>query len=388
MSYLGEEVNMMKISLYTKVFLAILAIGMGFYYYNLNASDKKITSVYIPLWKDFKDLNLHDKNIDIAILAFAKIDKTNVYFDLDPAKNEIIKENIKKLQANNKKTSFILGVGGYKADGFSDASLDGNRYNFTESMIAMVKELDLDGIDIDWEYPAFDSWNTTKARPEDTKNFTSLMKELDEKLDRLPRKNKNYYLTFAAGNEEWFFKNVEVKKVEKYVDFINVMSYDLTGTWSDTTGYNSNLFIDKHKKSKTSVDRIIRLYLDRDVDPSKLLLGIPAYSYGWEKVKSDANKDASFSLGKPINIDKVDLSYKSIKEKYLDQDGFKRYFDDTAKTAYLYDGDTFITYEDKEALQAKVKYIKDKKLAGVMVWEYSQDSDDGIVKYLSDNLNK
>lgn len=62
------------------------------------------------------------------------------------------------------------------------------------------------------------------------------------------------------------------------------------------------------------MDRIIRMYLDRDVDPNKLLLGIPAYSYGWENVKSNANKDASFSLGKPINIDKVDLSYKTIKK--------------------------------------------------------------------------
>nr|WP_205517000.1 glycosyl hydrolase family 18 protein [Paenibacillus sp. SYP-B3998] len=380
---------MIKISLYTKAFLALLAVSMGIYFYDINYSDKKVTSVYIPVWKDFKDLNLKDKNIDIAIIAFAKINKTDVYFDQNPARNEEIKQNIKKLKANNKKTNFVLGVGGYKADGFSDASLDGNRYYFTENIVKMVKELDLDGIDIDWEYPAFDSWETTKARTEDTKNFTNLMKELKERLDRLPRKDKNYYLTFAAGNEDWYFKNVEVKKVEKYVDFINVMSYDLTGAWSDTTGYNSNLYKDKNDKSKTSVDRIINLFIDHDIDPKKLLLGIPAYSYGWEKVKSDApGSDGAFSLGKPINIDKVDLSYKTIKEKYLDQDGFKRYYDDTAKAAYLYDGNTFITYEDQEALKAKIKYIKDKKLAGAMVWEYSQDSEDGIVKYLSDNLNK
>ncbi|WP_036648440.1 glycoside hydrolase family 18 protein [Paenibacillus pini] len=378
----------MKISLYTKAFLAALTLGMGFYFYNINFTDHKITSVYIPIWKDLKDISLKDKNIDIAILAFAKINKTNVYFDLDPAKNEAIKQNIKKLKENNKKTSFILGIGGYKADGFSDASMDGNRYFFTESMIALVKELDLDGIDIDWEYPAFDSWNTTKARTEDTKNFTNLMKELKEKLDILPRKNKNYYLSFAAGNEDWYFENVEVTKVEKYVDFINVMSYDLTGAWSDTTGYNSNLFKDKQEKSKTSVDRIINLFIDHDIDPSKLLLGIPAYSYGWENVKSSPDDHGAFSTGKPIDINKVDLSYKTIKEKYLNKDGFKRYYDDTAKTAYLYDGSTFITYEDQEALQAKIKYIKDKKLAGAMVWEYSQDSDHGIVDYLSDNLNK
>lgn len=70
--------------------------------------------MYIPLWKDFKDLNLKDKNIDIAILAFAKIDKTNVYFDLDPAKNEIIKENIKKLQGNNKKRASSLVLAAIK----------------------------------------------------------------------------------------------------------------------------------------------------------------------------------------------------------------------------------------------------------------------------------
>ncbi len=153
-------------------------------------------------------------------------------------------------------------------------------------------------------------------------------------------------------------------------------------------GYNSNLFKDKNGKSRTSVDRIINLYLERNIDPSKLLLGVPAYSYAWENVKSATNKDAVFSVGKPININKRDFSYKTIKDKYLDQDGFKRYFDDTAKAAYLYDGNTFITYEDEEALKAKVKYIRDKKLAGVMVWEYSQDSDDGIINYLADNLNK
>ncbi|MWV43018.1 chitinase [Paenibacillus sp. HJL G12] len=378
----------MKISLYTKAFLAALTIGMGMYFYHINNSDHKITSVYIPVWKDFKDLSLEGKNVDIAILAFAKIDKTNIYFDQDPAKNEVIKQNIKQLAAKNKNTSFILGVGGYKADGFSDASMDGKRYSFTENMVELVKELDLDGIDIDWEYPAFDSWNTTKARPEDTKNFTHLMKELKEKLDRLPRKNKNYYLSFAAGNEDWYFKNVEVKKVEKYVDFINVMSYDLTGAWSDTTGYNSNLYTDKNDKSKTSVDRIISLYLDHNIDPKKLLLGVPAYSYGWENVKSDPGQQGAFSKGKPIDINTIDLSYKTLKEKYLNQDGFKRYYDDTAKTAYLYDGNTFVTYEDQEALSAKINYIKDKHLAGAMVWEYSQDSDDGIVKYLSDHLNE
>ncbi|WGU92316.1 glycosyl hydrolase family 18 protein [Paenibacillus dendritiformis] len=378
----------MKVNLLTKCFIVVLLAGMGLYFYQIsNAEDRKVTAVYVEAWKDYKNIKLSDKNVDIAFIAFAKIDGTNIYFHEDGTTNDQIKENIKKLKEHNPKTKMVLAIGGYGADGFSDASLDGNRYLFTESIINMVKELELDGVDIDWEYPAFHAWNTQKARPEDTQNFTSLMKELREKLYRLPHpKNKKYLLTFASGTQDWYFQNVEVNKVEKYVDYINVMTYDFTGRWSDTTGYNSNLYPDREKKTKHSIDQVITMYLEHEIDSTKLLLGVPAYSYGWKDVKSKS--DGAFSPGKPIDIDNTDLSYKTIEKSYLNKNGYKRYYDDQAKTAYLYNGNTFISYEDKEALAEKVKYIKAKDLGGAMVWEYSQDAEDGIVKFLGENLNK
>ncbi|MFS0840344.1 glycoside hydrolase family 18 protein [Paenibacillus sp. 1P03SA] len=379
----------MKIHLYTKLFVALLISGMGLYFYNTTqAKDHKINSVYvIPTGDNMAEINFEEKKIDIAFLAFAQIgDKYKVAFHKDEAADAEIKENIKKLKKNNPKTSLVLAVGGYGADGFSDASLQENRQTFTDNIVALVKELGLDGVDIDWEYPASDAWGTQKSRSEDTQNFTYLMKELREKLNRLPHKNKKYILTFASGTQDWYFKNVEVKKVEKYVDYINVMSYDLTGKWSDTTGLNSNLYKDAENKSIDSVDSIVQLYLSHHIDPAKLLLGVPAYSYGWEDVKSDS--DGAFSPGKPIDIDKTDLSYKTIEEKYMDKNGFKRYFDEKAKAAYLYDGKTFISYEDKEALREKIAYIKAHNLGGAMVWEYSQDADDGLVKFLGDHLNE
>ncbi|TDL48875.1 chitinase [Paenibacillus dendritiformis] len=378
----------MKVNLLTKCFIVVLLAGMGLYFYQIsNAEDRKVTAVYVEAWKDYKNIKLSEKNVDIAFIAFAKIDGTNIYFHEDGTTNDQIKENIKKLKEHNPKTKMVLAIGGYGADGFSDASLDGNRYLFTESIINMVKELELDGVDIDWEYPAFHAWNTQKARPEDTQNFTSLMKELREKLYRLPHpKNKKYLLTFASGTQDWYFQNVEVKKVEKYVDYINVMTYDFTGRWSDTTGYNSNLYPDRGNKAKHSIDQVITMYLDHEIDSKKLLLGVPAYSYGWKDVKSKT--DGAFTPGKPIDIDKTDLSYKTIEKSYLNKNGYKRYYDDQAKTAYLYNGNTFISYEDKEALAEKVKYIKAKDLGGAMVWEYSQDAEDGIVKFLGEKLNK
>lgn len=380
----------MRITIYTKIFIVVLLAGMGLYFYQISAAeDRKITAVYVEAWQDYRNLKLSEKGVDIAFIAFAKINGTDLYFHEDSTTNNQIKENIKQLKTANPKTQLVLAVGGYGADGFSDASLDGNRYLFTESIINLVKELDLDGVDIDWEYPAFHAWNTQKARPEDTKNFTSLMKELREKLYRLPHKNKKYLLTFASGTQDWYFQNVEVKKVEKYVDYINVMTYDLTGKWSDTTGFNSNLYVDSQGKSKHSIDGIISMYLDHDIDSRKLLLGVPAYSYGWKNVKEAmGTKDGLFAPGTPIDIDKVNLNYKQIEKAYLNKNGFKLYYDNKAKAAYLYDGNTFISYEDQEALKEKVAYIQSKNLGGAMVWHYSQDAEDGIVKYLTEHLNE
>ncbi|WMT43089.1 glycosyl hydrolase family 18 protein [Paenibacillus sp. D2_2] len=378
----------MKISLYTKVFVIVLLAGMGLYFYQISsAEDHKVVAVYVEAWRDADNVRLSDKNVDIAYIAFAKIAGTRLYFHEDEATNEQIKRNIQKMKENNPTTRFVLAIGGYGVDGFSDATMDENRYLFTESIVEMIRELKLDGVDIDWEYPAFHAWNTQKSRPEDTQNFTSLMKELKEKMYRLPFKNKGYLLTFAAGTQDWYFQNVEVQKVAKYVDYINVMSYDLIGQWSDQTGFNANLFMDRGNKSQMSVDQIITMYLDHDIDSKKLLLGIPAYSYAWKNVKNSWN-DGAFAPGQAVDIEQLDFTYKVIQKSYMNKNGYKRYFDDQAKAAYLYNGETFITYEDTEALVEKVKYIHQHDLGGAMVWEYSQDAEDGIVKFLGDQLRQ
>ena len=379
----------MRITIYTKIFIVMLLAGMGLYFYQISAEeDRKITAVYVEAWQDYRNIKLSEKGVDIAFIAFAKIKGTDLYFHEDSMTNNQIKENIKQLKAANPKTQMVLAVGGYGADGFSDASLDGNRYLFTESIINVVKELDLDGVDIDWEYPAFHAWNTQKARPEDTKNFTSLMKELREKLYRLPHKKKKYLLTFASGTQDWYFQNVEVKSGE--VRGFH-QRHDLRPDRQVVGHHGLQLQSVRGQpgKSKYSIDGIISMYLDHDIDSRKLLLGIPAYSYGWKNVKENKGaKNGLFAPGTPIDIDKVNLHYKQIEKAYLNKNGFKRYYDNKAKAAYLYDGHTFISYEDKEALKEKVSYIQSKNLAGAMVWQYSQDAEDGIVNYLSEHLNE
>ncbi|WP_028596582.1 glycoside hydrolase family 18 protein [Paenibacillus assamensis] len=377
----------MKVSIFTKIFIALLIVGMSTYMYMTNTKDEKVTAAYIPIYKTIDESQLD--YLDIAYISFANIDKNEIYFSKDKAADEEIKNTIKRWKQEHQKTRFVLGVGGYAVDGFSDAALDENRDEFTDNIINMVRELGLDGVEIDWEYPAYDAWNTQKARDIDTVNFTSLMKELREKLDKLPKKNKNYLLSYAAGTQEWYFTNVEVKKVEPYIDYINVMSYDLTGEWSDTTAHNANLYVDSKGIATNSIDEVMNRYLSRQIDSKKILMGIPAYSYGWKNVHRDKEKQLQglYTVGDSIDIDKFDISYKTLVSTFMDKQGFKRYYDDKAKAAYLYNGDIFITYEDQQALEAKVKYIQEKNLGGAMVWEYSHDAKDGIMKYLFEHLD-
>ena len=75
-----------------------------------------------------------------------------------------------------------------------------------------------DGIDLDWEYP-----NTT-LHPEERHLHTEMLRMLREKLDALDRK---YYLSVAVPDCEWTFRITELDESQKYLDYINVMTYDM-----------------------------------------------------------------------------------------------------------------------------------------------------------------
>jgi len=127
----------MKVSLYTKLFIAALLVGMSLYAYNVSSqAEQKITSVYIPIWKDISQMNWKDQAIDIAFIAFARIDKNNIYFHENKDENERIKQQITKLKEQHPQTRFVLAVGGYNADGFSDAAMDGNRIRSRKALLA------------------------------------------------------------------------------------------------------------------------------------------------------------------------------------------------------------------------------------------------------------
>src|SRR5258707_4688872 len=96
-----------------------------------------------------------------------------------------------------------------------------------------------DGIDIDWEYPASPGNVGNVYRPVDTKNFTLLLAEFRKQLDALGKQTgKHYLLSIAAPAGKAQYSKIQLNKIGKYLNWINLMTYDYHGPWKPNVPTN------------------------------------------------------------------------------------------------------------------------------------------------------
>ena len=277
------------------------------------------------------------------------------------------------LRKDNPTLTVLVSVGGWLwSTDFSDVALTpASRARFIASVVEYLRRYDLDGLDIDWEYPGMVG-SGHPFRSEDGHNFTLLLKELRNQFNSESRKtNHKLILTIAAGASDDYIRHTELAKVQKYVDTINLMAYDYYEPGSDPlTGHHAPLFTNPADPKKISGDASVRAFEKAGVPSRKILLGVPFYGHVWQQV-ADVNHGL-FQSGKPVPH--AYMPYSQITVDLADG-SFQRYWDPTAKAPYLYSRDKqmFISYEDSESLTAKCNYILTNKLGGVMFWDYAGD---------------
>ena len=147
----------------------------------------------------------------------------------------------------NKNLKILISVGGWGGcKYFSDAALsDASRLKFANSAVALLKKHKLDGVDIDWEYPAQVGAGNI-FRPEDKKNFTLFLKAIRDQLDVVGKQDNrtgsnHYLLTAATGGDTAFVNHTELGNAQKYLDYVNIMTYDLYHGNDKQTGHHSPL---------------------------------------------------------------------------------------------------------------------------------------------------
>ncbi|MBS9766250.1 MAG: glycoside hydrolase family 18 protein [Flavobacteriaceae bacterium] len=349
--------------------------------------EKKYNVVaYVAGYRDFDFSTIDAERITHINYAFANVIDGKVQFDTTNIDNTSLKSSdlkiLQQLKSKNPDLKILVSVGGWTWSGnFSDASLtEESRKKFAESCAIFVEKYGLDGIDIDWEYPNQEGAGNTH-RPEDKRNFTLLLKEVRNALNNLEKKEnhqKHYLQTIATGANKRYIDNTELGEAQKYLDFINIMTYDFYNGWHKTTGHHANFKPSATPdKDMNSVVNAVKLHLEAGVPKSKLNVGIPFYGRKWEGVQN-AENNGLFQPATTVGM--IDF-YRNIT-KNINQNGYTRYWDKKAQVPYLWNPTEkiFISYEDEQSITFKINYIKELGLAGAMFWEYSDDKDKTLLK--------
>lgn len=278
---------------------------------------------------------------------------------------------IKKLVAlkkTNPKLKIILSLGGWGGcETCSEVfSTESGRKEFAQSALQLFKDYNVDGLDLDWEYPVIESVSGHQFMPEDKSNFTYLIQTLRETV------GPNYELSFAAGGfRNYLTHSVEWTQVMPLVNYVNMMTYDLVNGNSKHTGHLSPLYSTPEQSEST--DQAVMFLDSVGVPMQKVVIGLAFYARVFSGVEPVNN--GLYQKGKFTSY----INYKDF-DKILSTDaGYQQYWDNKAKAPYAYNSSskTFATFDNLRSVYEKTKYAKARKLGGVMFWELSGDKESG-----------
>jgi chitinase len=327
---------------------------------------------------------------DIPAIGAEKLTHINYSFALVSDDGHIVLQGdraarrlaqLRELRAKHPHLKVMLSVGGWGADNFSDAALtDESRRKFAETAVQLLREHELDGLDVDWEYPG-QPGPGIKFRPEDKQNFTLMLGELRRQFDaasrqRWPDGGDQYLLTIASAAGR-YFEHTEMDRLHEHLDWINIMTYDMYGQGSRTTGHHTGLYPGAGEEpGARSVQSYVDQHLAAGIPPNKLVIGAAFYGKGWSGVDAASNglrqKYERFGRGG---------SYSRLVSDFIDKNGYERHWDEAARAPYLWNPESrsFISYDDPESLAAKAAYVKERGLGGIMFWEYSHDPEERLL---------
>lgn len=249
------------------------------------------------------------------------------------------------------------------------------RKEFAQSTAAILTHYKADGIDLDWEYPVVPGPPGHPFRPEDKDNFTLLAKELRAAMP------PTAILSFAAGGFPSFLEQaIDWAAVMPLMDHVNIMSYDMVGGYSKTTGHHTPLY--STPQQKRSADQAIQYLIKQGIPRQKIVIGAAFYGRIFEGVGSENNglyQSGRFKRG--VN----QVIFDSLTKNYT------FYWDAAAQAPYAYDAENqlFLTYDNAKSVALKTEYAKAQGLGGIMFWQLMNDKpQDGLLSVMVEAAKK
>lgn len=231
------------------------------------------------------------------------------------------------------------------------------RETMIENLMDLVEEYNLDGVNVDFE----------NMNESDKDVYSRFLIELAPRLKKIG-KTLSVDVTAPDGSETWslcFDRNT----IANVADYIVFMAYDQYGTSSNkagtTAGYNW-------------VEANVKKFLGQeDVDPEKIILGIPLYMRLWEEEEDGTAKPEVVNMRNMFDVlpeNQVATWDEELKQYYVE---------------YEEDGKKYKMWiENEKSVGEKINLANQYNLAGIAFWEKDRETNDEFWTFVKEQLNK
>ena len=259
---------------------------------------------------------------------------------------------------------------GPTATTFSDLAASIPRQKvFMESLISFMSTYGFDGLDLDWEHPVS---SERSGREVDYTNFSAFMTRLKKTLSA---SSKGLTVTLPASY--WYLQHFDLEGLGKSVDWFNIMSYDLHGTWDQGNKW-TGAYLNAHT-NLTEIDAALDLLWRNDVDPNKVVLGLAFYGRTFSTTSSTCNAPGcTYESGAQAGrcSKEVGILMNSEIDEYVEKNSVTPVLYKKEAVKVVSWGNQWVAYDDEETLKMKSEYAQSLCLGGLMVWAITHDSKD------------
>ncbi|KAI2463541.1 family 18 glycosyl hydrolase [Annulohypoxylon bovei var. microspora] len=312
-------------------------------------------------------------------VAFAYIrPSTYDIVPIDGTGTDIITE-IMALKESAPGLKIFLSLGGWTySDNGTDtqpvwgdlASSSAKRQKFILSLVNFMTQFGFDGVDLDWEYPGAPDRG---GQDRDTANYVSLLKDI---RTWWTAQSNGWGLSFTAPTSYWYLRWFDIENMAKSVDWVNLMTYDLHGSW-DSPEDQIGSYVYSHT-NLTEIEAALNLLWRNNVPANKVNLGLGFYG------RSYTLEDPSCTLpGCPFTSGGLAgacsgqsgiLSYDEITQ-IASTYNIDPVEDDKAASMYFAFGkNQWVSYDSVKTIKEKVDYANKKGLLGLFIWALDLDN--------------
>ncbi|KAJ4113114.1 hypothetical protein NW760_014241 [Fusarium oxysporum] len=295
----------------------------------------------------------------------------------DKDNDDNLYQRLTALKKKDPDLKIYLAIGGWAfndpgntATTFSElATSQDSQSKFINSLQSFMSQYEFDGLDLDWEYPVD---KDRGGHSGDYDNFPKFMEKLKKTLDR---GDKGLTITLPASY--WYLRYFDIKRLEKTVDFFNIMSYDLHGAWDQKANWTEP-YLNAHT-NLTEIDLALDLLWRNDINPDNVAMGMGFYGRAFTVERLSCSEPGCLfkDAGRPGECSaEAGILLNSEIDDITKQRGLKPKLYKEEAVRVLKWGNQWVSYDDEETLKMKTEFAQSRCLGGAMVWAISHDTKD------------